>query len=153
MTRRMVVLAAFALLLALSAAGGVMAAPKRDLAAGTALFPELDVRVHINAQSGPSGEDARGTFRLEQGTISLGGSVTCLFVSGTTAIIGGTLEQNEFGAGGFLQFVQDNGSPGTSDQSVTFALLAEAPTTCASGPSSGFVVGRGNYVVHDAIVE
>jgi hypothetical protein len=128
--------------------------PQTDVVAGEAQFAGLGAVIHINAQSGPNGEDARGHFSFAQtGSASFEGDVSCLNVEGNAAYAGGTIVSSDNPAlvgQGFMQLTTDNGSPGTSDQSVTTQIGGPVPTTCPTPSPGGFTLTYGNYVVHDA---
>ncbi len=119
----------------------------------SAKFASLDAQVHINAQSGPNGEDARGRFTLTQGALTVEGEISCLNVAGNAALAGGTIVSSNdpfwVVGRGFYQLTIDNGSPGTSDASQTFFLLAP-PAACPAPGAGGFTLTSGNYTVHDA---
>jgi len=128
--------------------------PKKDLVVGSVRFPALPATVRINAKSGATGENPRGHFYLKQFGWELRGSVTCMQVVGNRASVGGMVTRSSGPGspavgGGFIQFIEDNGSPGRNDRSHT-VLLAAAPTVCPAPVTPTFVVGKGNYVVHDA---
>jgi hypothetical protein len=150
-----VVVVAFAV--APGAWGDTVTAPggnSQDYVTGSAKFESLAAHVIVDAHSGPAGEDPRGKFYLEQdvGDIREWATVTCLFVSGNQAVIGGIVERSltpVFPVGTPLyQFVRDNGSPGTSDSSLTFVAVTRY--VCQIPFPVGFQVTSGNYVVHDA---
>jgi hypothetical protein len=121
---------------------------------GSARFTTPVASVRITAKSGPNGENPRGHFFLKEGGFQFTGSVTCVRVVGNRASVGGRVTQSS-GAGGpavgsgFVQFIEDNGSPGKNDRSHT-VRVASPPMTCAAPVTPVFVLARGNYVVHDA---
>ncbi len=128
--------------------------PNKDFVTGSTRFPFLDAKVHINAMSGPSGEDPRGHFYINQESFAVfRGTVTCLNVVGNRAMVGGEVERSSPGfpdeGTGFLQLIVDNGEPGDSDSSET-TLTEVPPTICPPPLPSGIPATRGNYVVHDA---
>lgn len=128
--------------------------PNQDLVTGSTRFPGIEAKVHINAKSGPAGEDPRGHFYISQGGFAdFRGTVTCLNVVGNRAIVGGEVKRSSAGlpaeGTGFLQLIVDNGEPGDSDSSLT-VLTPVPPTTCPTPSSDGITATRGNYVVHDA---
>jgi hypothetical protein len=137
--------------------------PKHDFAVGTGerpdvVDPTLDVRVHFNAKSGPSGEDPQGHF-FETSTLSNLGPidfrarVTCLNVRGTRATIGGVVERSREGfppeGSGILTFVKDNGEPGDVDRNVVF-FLTTPPDSCPLQAPASTIFAQGNTIVHDA---
>jgi hypothetical protein len=127
--------------------------PKKDLVVGTAIFPALPAFVHINAKSRATGQNPRGHFLLRQFGWQFRGSVTCMQVVGNRASVGGRVTRSS-GVGapavgtGFVQFIEDNGSPGRNDRSET-VLAATPPMICPAPITPSFVVAKGNYVVHD----
>src|SRR5688572_666896 len=74
--------------------------PKQDLAAGTGQTDSfgIEIKVHVNAQSGPSGEDPRGHFSYQAvdpfSDFAISGRVTCLNVAGNLAAVGGVVERS-----------------------------------------------------------
>ena len=128
--------------------------PKHDLVVGSARFTTPVASVRINAWSGPNGENPRGHFFLKEGGYQFNGSVTCVRVAGHRASVGGRVTKSSGVGGpvvgsGFVQFIEDNGSPGRSDRSHT-VRVASPPMTCPAPVTPVFVLARGNYVVHDA---
>jgi hypothetical protein len=128
--------------------------PKHDLVVGSARFTTPVASVRINAKSGPNGENPRGHFFLKEGGFQFRGSVTCVHVVGNRASVGGRVTKSS-GAGGpavgsgFVQFTEDNGSPGRNDRSQT-AFVATPPMACPAPVTPAFVLAQGNYVVKDA---
>jgi hypothetical protein len=130
--------------------------PQHDFVSGTGLF-QLEggplVLFHLNAKSGPAGEDPQGHASVRQpgGEFSFMGEVTCLNVIGNTAVAGGVITQSDFGPGaegnGFLIWVIDNGQ-GVKDAAVA-QLLPEPPPACPA-PGLGIPFKGGNFIVHDA---
>lgn len=127
--------------------------PKRDLVAGSAKFPVVAAHAHINAKSGPNGENPRGKFFLRQGNLQFRGSVTCMRVVGNRAAVGGRVNKSNAAGppvgSGFVQHIEDNGSPGRNDRSQT-VFVPSPPMTCPVPITPFFVVARGNFVVRDA---
>ena len=118
-------------------------------------------RFHINAISGPFGEDPRGHFYVEHkdpqtGAITLDfvGFVTCLDVQVNEAMIGGEIDRSKSdlpvpGEGnGVLLYVKDDGSPGDLDIVNGVALLAPLPVCSPVIPITN-VHMQGNMFVHD----
>jgi hypothetical protein len=121
-------------------------------------------QIHINARSDPDGSDVRGQFVATidvLGTVlRLRGDVTCISVSGNTAIVGGEITSSNTTVqpegSGFLASFEDNGEPGsvqaksTTPDQVGIDLLTEPPPTCSVLPfAEPTAVLQGNYVVHD----
>jgi hypothetical protein len=161
-------LAALALALLLSLALGMSVAnathntgegpPNRDFARGT-VESISETQTHVNAISGPLGENPQGHFYVERKqpegaapALDYRGDVTCLRVDGNRAAIGGEVTQSKLGniaeGTGILITVVDNGEPGDADF-ATVVGLPTPPTTC---PPERFpnIGQRGNFVVHDA---
>ena len=128
--------------------------PKHDLVAGSARFVVPVASVRINAHSGRNGENPRGHFFLRQGGWQFRGSATCVRVVGNQASVGGRVTKSSGVGGppvgsGFIQFIEDNGSPGRNDRSHT-SFVPSPPMTCPVPTKPHFVLARGNYVVRDA---
>jgi hypothetical protein len=103
----------------------------------------------ISATSGASGENPTGTVTFGPFT----GPVTCLAVSGNTAIIGADILNAPIPQHGVLVRVEDIATPNTGQD--TFANLTglAVPTTCPSSlPSVSFSgpVNPGEVIVDDA---
>lgn len=129
---------------------------EKDMVAGTAHFDQFAPRVdvHVNATSGPNGEDARGWWRYDQsdgGAFDLVGEVTCLNVTGNSALLSGVITEGAQAGTFFLQFVQDAGSPGSDgDNSVTLSTGLPTDPGCRAQFPGGIPATGGNYVVKDA---
>jgi hypothetical protein len=82
----------------------------KDKVTGTIRW--TDQTVVMDAQSGPSGEDARGSFSLTAPTLSLSGPVTELIVDGNKATACGTATASS--------------SPGSSDARSSSTLSTPA---------------------------
>ncbi len=142
-----------------SATPGNGQGPKTDLAAGTGqtVFLGTEVKAHVNAQSGPSGEDPRGHFYYQAVDPSLDfdirGRVTCLTVVGNRATVGGVVERSNdptFPAGqGVWFFIRDD-DEGAGD--AFEARGTATPETCPPPIEEPFFLNnQGNWVVHDAM--
>jgi hypothetical protein len=75
-------------------------------------------------------------------------------VVGNLASLGGRITKSSGVGGppvgsGFIELIEDNGSPGRNDRSQTI-FVPSAPMTCPIPTTPGFVLARGNYVVRDA---
>jgi hypothetical protein len=138
--------------------------PNHDFASGTGQFRVqenfLDFDIHVNAKSGPMGEDPQGDFYFRSAASGVGaadirGVVTCLRVVGNRAAIGGEITQargdNPFleVGDGVLIYVADNGEPGTANDGLELFSQAAPPTVCPPPGATAPITG-GNYVVHDA---
>lgn len=113
-------------------------------------------QIHLNARSGPLGEDPRGHFfvRAVFPDADVRGSISCLTVVGNTASVGLEIERSRTPAfpegSGLLLFVADNGEPGDDDSFNGF-FTPTPPQVCPPPfPQSGAGLFQGNYVVHDA---
>jgi hypothetical protein len=135
------------------AAPGNGKGPKQDLVAGTGITGSYVL--HVNAQSGPSGEDPRGKVRLEYPQdpadpfFNFNADVTCMDVVGKDSVVAGI---TDFGMT-FVIWVSDNGQGnGTPDAFFPFFFFAGGappPGTCSA--SAGLVpTDRGNFTVHDS---
>jgi hypothetical protein len=133
------------------------AGPKHDSVVGTGIFDpvygtDLYAKVHVNAQSDPSGLNARGKWSwTETGWGYIAGSVYCLEVSGDSATIGLNVEtaSNPAEVGKkYIQVIHDSGSGVRGDRSVTLAYAASGADCVESTP--GFALGHGNFVVKDS---
>jgi hypothetical protein len=131
---------------------GNATAGSRPSVTGAAKFadvvPGADAQVRINAH----GDPARGNFSVEQGAPlgSISGTVTCITVVGNQASVGGVIEESSDPSDvgqGFIQFVEDNGSPGQGDFSETVWPVTPPGATCPAPIHPEFQVNQGNYVV------
>ena len=148
---------AFALLVGFPASA---AGPKQNITTGTGIF-DFGAKVHINAKSdADTTTDARGRFTLSDTRPGLAGElegrVTCLRVVGERSVAGGVIERSTVAVApagtGFLQYTEDNGSPGDTDRSHT-AFVAVPPTDCPDPVEPVFEVTNGNYVVKQAAAQ
>ena len=132
--------------------------PQMDLAAGTGQLDAagLALKAHVNAMSGPSGENPQGNFYLEAATSSTAfdvrGGVTCLNVVGNRATVGGVIERSDNpqfpeGSGIFL-FIRDD-DEGVGD-GIAAGQNAAPPQTCQEFLEPGLPNTQGNFIVHDA---
>lgn len=102
--------------------------PSQDSVAGSVSSAMFVAEGSIEVRSGPSGEDPSGTFSFESATRMSGehfvsSSISCVAVSGSTAVVGGfgVLGTDTTGPQGqvvhtvrdtgFIVVVRDNGSP------------------------------------------
>ena len=170
MRRLPTLLAAAALALAVVPGASSAQTPGQDFAVGSvAAGPGCDVPENctpygsfdFDARSGPSGENPTGRMVNHIGGGSaptFSGDVTCLAVTGNTAIIGsfGVLDY------GFMSFeiaewtrVVDGGGAGSRRDTILNEDLFDSPppTDCSRPPVFGgqvFVVASGDIVVNDA---
>jgi hypothetical protein len=161
MTR--IALAAAAFLAALCASAAANGVPNQDSAVGTierltrAGFPTT---VHVNAMSGPQGEDARGAFWTtldvpELGQLEFRGHVTCLAVDGNRAAVRGTVDVStdpDISVGSEFQIeITDNETPGSgADTTIGYRGLAPGegcPDFFEAVPEIAII--DGNFTVTD----
>ena len=100
--------------------------------------------ISIDANANPQGLEAYGTFRYAATPPGFVGHITCLTMSGNSALVGGVLSQPDAFAGSdFLYAVTDNGPPGSGADEAGFidvtpeldappypGLPANFPQTC-----------------------
>jgi hypothetical protein len=170
MRRLLALLAATALALVCVPGASIAQTPDQDFAVGeVSAGPGCDIPENctpygsfsFDARSGPSGENPTGhmTNHIGGGSApTFSGDVTCLAVTGNTAVIGafGVLDY------GFAQpeiaewtRVVDGGGPGSRRDTIQNVDLFDStpPTDCSRPPvfpSEVFVVAGGDIVVHDA---
>jgi hypothetical protein len=112
----------------------------------------------VDAQSTPTGVSGTYTSRntLNNALLTFDGKVTCLYVSGNRAVIGGVVtsggEPGQIGTGFAVGFA-DDASP--TPDTVTFGdLMLATPVDCAAETSlftlTTFLVLNGNVVINDA---
>jgi hypothetical protein len=148
--------------------------PKHDFAVGTGHFegeflppfpspPGLDIQMHVNAKSGPSGENATGRFyahRESPSGLHVHGEVTCLTVlptlTGGRAVVGGVITGGREprapfveGAGIKIQ-VDDNGN-GQVIPDRMHGDPSSAPPDCTPTEPTRLPVEEGNFTVHNAL--
>jgi hypothetical protein len=137
---------------AASAAPGSGKGPKQDLVAGTGRTDSY--AVHVNAQSGPNGEDPRGKVRFEvtsdpTGFFNVNADVTCMDVQGHDSVVAGIRDDGLV----FYIWISDNGQGnGTPDAFQPFFFFggsAPPPGTCFATPGA-IPADRGNFTVHDS---
>ena len=130
-----------------------------DFVTGREVFPEectpstcFQIVLVFDAHSGPSGENAAGTVRIDiesppgSGVIDTfdTAQVTCLNVSGNRGTIGAQF----FGFGAVVA-VEDNDGAGQDRSSTS---VGEAPSVCPVFPSIGLSpIFGGDITVHDAV--
>jgi hypothetical protein len=153
MKRTSAVLGLTLLSLALLPGAALGKGPKQDLVAGTGRTDSFVV--HVNAQSGASGEDPRGKVRFElpqdptNPFLNFNADVTCMDVVGSDSVVAGV---TDFGLV-FFVFVSDNGQGnGAPDAFVPilfFGGSAPPPGSC-SATQGTIPFDRGNFTVHDS---
>jgi hypothetical protein len=111
-----------------------IAAPKKDKVTGHGINAAVNnpAEFHINAESGPLGEDPHGTVRFKtiENKAEQKGPVRCLRVDGNRAVIGvewNKLKNQDNGTNkGAFVFVEDNGKADKddplSDQMMTVGI-------------------------------
>jgi hypothetical protein len=107
----------------------------------------------FNATSGPAGENPSGTGRFTFHTIEVAGTVSCLGVTGTRAVIGLSVTSSSAGPfpGAWISVTDGGGAAGED----TFDARPEwsgVPTDCSVPPLplAEAAVDRGDIVIHDA---
>jgi hypothetical protein len=164
--KRSLAVLALALLISLVLGAGVANAthsngqgPKHDKVNGTGQFVDqtTDQQIHVNANSGPEGQGARGWLweKTTTGTdeIAYKAKVTCLAVSGNKSVIGGQIVNSKTGETGYVVvYVEDNGEPGKGSDRVERVFSATAPT-CEEEFPTAKTITKGNYIVHDATTD
>lgn len=137
--------------------------PRHDFAQGTGKYAAGTVKVqfHVNAQSGPAGQNPRGHVfaRRTLGTVAsefaFSGRVTCLTVTGNRAVVGAVVERTRtplvaVGSGVLLEFV-DNGHGANAPRDESNGVLTSAPpAACPAVLGISLPFRKGNFVVHDA---
>ncbi len=121
----------------------------------------VDITMHVNATSGPSGEDPKGRFfahRSAPTELHIHGDVTCLKVEDNRATVGGKVTQSEQASwpegSGILIQIENNGQ-GSNDlpdrMHGTPNPLSEPPEDCPEPTQpTRLPVEEGNFVVYDA---
>jgi hypothetical protein len=95
--------------LGLVASSPAMAAPKHDIVTGRGEVGNYSENVHVNARSGPNGENPRGSFHTDfigPGPADWHVPVSCMIVQDDLAVVGG-LERKD-GREVFM-VIRDNG--------------------------------------------
>jgi hypothetical protein len=114
-------------------------------------FSGLFTNIDTNVTSGPNGENPTGHAELDAaGQHFASASITCLSVSGTTAVVGGSLQPNSLGFAGFVETLVDNGPASAVLDEFNAVGTSEVPTVCP--PPSPFIslLFGGDIVVVDA---
>jgi hypothetical protein len=133
--------------------------PTEDSAVAIGAQGGVVVAMVINARSGPSGENPTGVVEFHYGG-GLGptysADVTCLNVTGKTAVIGfvGTVQQaGEVDPAAGLIRVTDGGGPGSGqDLFEQVSLPTTLPPDCSSFPGGGFVLPVFSTPPNDIVV-
>lgn len=117
-------------------------------------------KVHVNAKSGPNGEDARGTFHVvvetaELGPVSFRGEIHCLTVTGNRAAARGTVEKSTappvpVGTDYQIQ-VTDNRASGSPDTNINFFGFEPGEVGCPIIEFNEAPITAGNFRVQDAV--
>ena len=139
--------------------GTTAAAGKGDKLVGTGktVWIGTPIKFTVSAQSGPSGENPRGTVLFDVG-FSGKAEITCLYVSGNVASIAAratnpsSIIPNADYVDVFLA-VTDNGSSDISDFGMRAGSGGPVPPPVTECPGAGVnvPVTQGNFVVTDAI--
>ena len=132
-------------LLAASATASAQAPPQDSVVASgsTLMFSNFDIAV----TSGPNGENPTGhSFVTLGGETFRSDTITCLAVSGNTAVVGGSLQPNSIGFVGFINTLVDNGPFGD----LFTANSRNVPPTICPAPEFGSQLLSGEVTVVDA---
>jgi hypothetical protein len=153
------------------------AGPNKDLLIGTGKdFSDgaLDSYFHINAQSGPEGENPGGHFtvRTTFGTfdpipVAIKGEVACLAVRDNRSVVVGLGEDKQVDDLGpfwlFVLFIDDNGEGQEPNDTFTYTLIGQpnpipVPACNRNDLLDSLdevhpfnVIEQGNFIVHDAM--
>jgi hypothetical protein len=108
-----------------------------------ATFTSVDIR----AQSGPTGDNPSGTGSFVAfGSFNIGGPVTCLNVTGNTAVL--NINDQTFGFGILTVTLTDNG--GNGRDGMTAAPSGRAPADCSPFSGTPDTLSAGRATVFDA---
>jgi hypothetical protein len=103
--------------------------------------------VDIDARSGPSGESPTGTGSFTVlGAINIGGPVTCLNVTGNTAVL--NINDQTFGFGIVTVSITDNGGGGSDI--ISTGPSGRAPDDCSPFTGLTSTLTNGRAAVFDA---
>lgn len=133
--------------------------PSNDLVAGTGviLTPPIIVKLHVNAMSGPSGENPSGHVHFAGnpppiGALEFHAQVTCLNVVGNRATVGMVITNSMEGpipeGFGGLFSITDGGDL-APDAFEGFPVFP--PPVFCPPPFGGRPIAQGNFIVHDAL--
>jgi hypothetical protein len=107
--------------------------------------------IDTNVTSGASGENPTGNAAATLGAERFrSASITCLSVSGNTAVVGGSLQPNSVGLSGFVETLVDNGPADSGLDSFTAIGTSTVPTVCPPPDPLGNPLTTGDIVVVDA---
>jgi hypothetical protein len=125
--------------------------PTQDSVVATGFSGGIFTNIDTNVTSGPSGENPTGHAELDAaGQHLASASITCLSVSGNTAVVGGSLQPNSLGFAGFVETLIDNG-PGSLELDEFNAVgTSDIPTVCPPPSPFTFLLFGGDIVVVDA---
>lgn len=154
--KRFLVLCVFVTVAAFAAAPASAQTAGGDAAVGTGTFQpggpgdDFTFTTTINAQSGPNGENAGGTFSYSNSDgLTFAGTVTCLRVTGNVATLGGLVTSETYAGSNFDVTVYDNGVTGDQISHINIGLL---PVNCTNHYPASSTLTSGNYVVSDNTV-
>jgi hypothetical protein len=180
--KRLLLALTLALLVSISLSVGAASAshtngvgPKKDLVVGSAkgVVPSttlyIPLYIHINAQSGPAGENARGHFVIRTFLIDATGEVVCLIVRDNRTFVVGYVGRTKGGVQVWQAvglWVDDHGQGNETNDKTNFTFagspepgLPPRPTdeecrrigdVALSFPPPSFVMTQGDFIVHDA---
>ncbi|TAK60172.1 MAG: hypothetical protein EPO22_09520 [Dehalococcoidia bacterium] len=154
--------------LAIAVLGSVIASPAaaeahgpRDSAAGELFVRQAGEgyqRVKFSAQSGTAGENPHGRVQVtvvaSNTVIHAKGTVTCLYVNGTSANIAALLDEPYLGILPYVTLsVHDNGRPvhGVSPDTAYINFDAVQAPQCATGGFTLTGESRGDIKVYDTV--
>ena len=147
------------------------AGPNKDLLIGTGkVFFDgaLDIYVHINAQSGPEGENPGGHFTVRKTMFNvphtIKGEVVCLAVRDNRSVVVGVGEDKKADPRfwSVFLFIDDNGEGQEPNDTLTYTLVGgpnpAQVSACNRNDLLDYldfvhpinVVTQGNFIVHDA---
>jgi hypothetical protein len=114
-------------------------------------FSGIFTNIDTNVTSGPSGENPAGQAAADAvGERFVSASITCLSVSGNTAVVGGSLQPNSLGFAGFVQTLVDNGPASAELDEFNAVGTSDVPTVCPSPSPFIQLLFGGDIVVVDA---
>lgn len=130
----------------------------RDEVSGTGHVPSQDADIGVRATSRRDGSGPEGDYSVTVRSpqpFELRGSVTCLAVTGETALVGGRVEESGLasaprGSGVFIE-LHDGAGTGAGADRVQLLPVATPPSSCANPPphGAGTPITSGDYTVHD----
>jgi hypothetical protein len=124
--------------------------PTEDSVTATG-FSGMFTNIDTDVTSGPNGENPTGHVELDAvGQHFASSSITCLAVSGNTAVVGGSLEPNALGFAGFVETLIDNGPASAVLDEFNAVGTDTVPTVCPPPSPFTSLLFDGDIVVVDA---